>query len=119
MSYIYAEQFLINVGIFLVLRILNSGRVHQRAQRALDLHNWNRSLLDEIYVCNPPVLFLILQEIRYPSKGILDPGVMHSNIFLLIQLLFGTNNEVNITPMEAKTRCMRAVNANIIVRINP
>jgi hypothetical protein len=72
----------------------------------LDLHNGDRSLLDEIDVCYPRILFLILQEIGYSSKGIFDPGVMHGDIFLLVQLLFGTDNEVNITPMEAETRCM-------------
>ena len=84
MSDVYAEQFLVNVRIFLVLGILYSRRVHQRAQRALDLHNWDGSLLDEIDVRYPRILFLILQEVRYPSEGIFDPGVVHCDIFLLV-----------------------------------
>lgn len=84
MSDVYAEQFLVNVRIFLVLGILYPRRVHQRAQRALDLHNWDGSLLDEIDVRYPRILFLILQEVRYPSEGIFDPGVVHRDIFLLV-----------------------------------
>lgn len=84
MSDIYAEQFLVDIRILLVLRILYTGRVHQCAQRALDLHDRHRSLLYEVYMSNPTVLLLVLKEVRNPSKRVFDPSVVHGDIVLLV-----------------------------------
>ena len=123
-SNIQVEALAIYRSILGIFGVLVTGRVHQRAQRALDLDHRDRGLVYVLHSGNPltPAILalgapslLSLQALRDPPEVLFDRRVLERAV-LKVLLIIGFDDQIDVRPVKAQAGGMRAVDIHVVVR---